>query len=110
GWALGGFGDSANVAAQAERALQIRQAVLGPAHSDTLEAVGMLAHGKYEMGRESEARKLLQDAMAVTRGLPDGLSVGGARVVYTYGDFLLYGGHGPEALPYFTEALAGLKR
>jgi tetratricopeptide (TPR) repeat protein len=108
--AFDGFGDTARMAVQAEKALEIRQRLLGPADSDTLVAVAALAQAKFQMGREHEAKKLLQDAMTVARSATNGLSLGGAWIVCTYGEFVLDRGHGPEALPYLTEGLAGLKR
>jgi tetratricopeptide (TPR) repeat protein len=110
GVALAGFGDFANYAAQAEKALEIRQRLLGPAHSDTLWSVATLATAKHHLGRRNEAQKLLEEGMAVARTATNGWSVGGASLVAGYGMFLTYDGRSAEALPYLKESIALLKQ
>jgi tetratricopeptide (TPR) repeat protein len=83
----------------------LRQRLLGPAHSETLEAVCRLALARFATGQRSAAVKLLEDAMGLVRSSTNGMSLGAAYVISEYGSWLRWEGRPAEALPYLNEAL-----
>jgi tetratricopeptide (TPR) repeat protein len=108
--AFGAARDIPAMAIHAEKAVELRQRVLGRAHSDTLEAICDLAFAKYRLGQREQAHELLAEATMLARGSPGGVSLGGGRAIGTRGILLTFDGRAEEALPYLEETLAVLTR
>jgi tetratricopeptide (TPR) repeat protein len=91
---------------QAERALEIRRALLPPEDTNIVAAVQRLAAGKYYLGQRKEALDLLTNAIAMARAGGRPASVALAWALNTYGTFLTWDGRPAEALLYLNESLA----
>ncbi|HRI16826.1 MAG TPA: serine/threonine-protein kinase, partial [Verrucomicrobiota bacterium] len=103
-----GFGDLDDVPSamlQAERALALRRAHLGPTHSDTLEAAASVGLGLYLLGRHSEADQVLDDAISAATSASKTVSRGAAEALFTRGWRLTFEGQPEAGMPYLTEAL-----
>ena len=95
---------------QAEKALEIRRALLPPEDTNVVAAVQRLAAGKYYLGQRKEALDLLTNAIAMARAGGRPASVALAWALNTYGTFLTWDGRPAEALLYLNESLALARR
>jgi tetratricopeptide (TPR) repeat protein len=94
-------------ASEAEKALAIRQQLLGPTHSNTLSSAALAAYQKAQLGQgqAAEQEQVLSDYVKLLRQSPQGFPAGGEVVLATYGMVLSQNGRAAEGLPYLREAL-----
>jgi len=92
-------------APEAEKALAIRQQLLGPTHSNALRSAALAARQKNALGQRQAAEQLLSDYIKLLRQSPQGFRAGGEVVLATYGIVLSHNGRAAEGLPYLREAL-----
>ena len=103
--------DYSNGLLQFQKALEIRQRILGPRHSDTLWSLSSVVGVQIGEGRKIEERELLESAFNRIRKSSHLLSSGEAEVVWTYGDLLCnQDGDAAKGLPYLREGLEAFER